>query len=239
MKNNKFSQAAGFTSIGQARMTIAGALNKALFLGFLVLVGAAFDAVIFYNNPNLALGAGIIAMFVAFGVAIATSFKPEWSPTTAPIYALVEGVAVGAFSIYYSQFQGGIVPGAIMLTTIIFLVMAGLYRAGILRATPRFVQVVTFATIGIAFTYLIAIGLSFVGIHLGFFFAPTLLGIGFSLFAGTIAALNLIIDFGIIDQGAANGAPKYMEWYGAFSLLVTVVWIYLEMLRLLSNISRR
>ena len=233
-----FQSQAGLIS-DTGRMTVAGTINKVLLLGALIIAGALVDVAVYLSNPGIALGAGILAMIVALGFSIAISFKPEWAPTAAPIYALVEGLALGALSILFGAQSMGIVPGAIMLTVTIFIVMFGCYKLGILRATPRFVAVVSFATMGIFLTYLISFGLSFLGIRAGFLYSPSLLSIGLSLLFAGVAALNLIIDFDFIERGSQQGMPKYMEWYGAFALTVTLVWLYLEMLRLLSNLSRR
>jgi uncharacterized YccA/Bax inhibitor family protein len=167
-------------------------------------------------------------------------FKKEWAKFLAPLYALLEGLFIGAISAMYEARFPGLVANAVGLTFGVGISMYFLYSFRIIKATERFKSVVMTATMGIAVFYLLVWILSMFGINnMSFLHEGSTFGILFSLGVVVIAALNLILDFDMIEQGAAAGAPKYMEWYGAFGLMVTFVWLYLEMLRLLSKISSR
>jgi uncharacterized YccA/Bax inhibitor family protein len=223
-------------------MTINGTLQKFGFL-FLMTMGTAF-----YSWKEYVDGGNVMPLILtgAIGglvVAIVLMFKKEWSPFLAPAYALLEGLFVGAISAYYnaafSEQAPGIVINAVGLTFGTAIAMYLLYSFKIIKATAKFKAIIITATAGIAIFYLIAFGLSFVGIQIAFLHEGSAIGIGFSVFVVALAALNLILDFDMIEKGAELGAPKYMEWYGAFGLLVTIVWLYLEILRLLSKISKR
>ena len=173
-----------------------------------------------------------------FILALVTIFKKQWSPITAPLYALVEGFFLGAISaVYNAQFQG-IVLQAIMLTFGIMFALLFAYRSGLIKATENFKLGVTAATGGIALIYIATLVLRLFGIQVPFIHDSGLIGIGFSLVVVVIASLNLVLDFDFIESGVEAGAPKYMEWYGAFGLMVTLVWLYLELLRLLSKLRR-
>jgi uncharacterized YccA/Bax inhibitor family protein len=232
-------------------MTVKGTLQKFGFL-FLMTMGTAF-----YSWTESTRGGNSFSLVLtgALGglvVAIVIAFKKEWSPYLAPLYALLEGLFLGAVSAYFeyrvASRQGGYAGGysgivfqAVGLT---FSTVAGmylLYKFNIIRATKKFKAIIITATAGIAIFYLVCMIMSW-GFHTNvpsFLFQGSLLGIGFSVFVVALAALNLILDFDMIEQGAEQGAPKYMEWYGAFGLLVTIVWLYLEILRLLSKLNSR
>mgnify|MGYP000891447911 FL=1 len=223
-------------------MTIRGTLQKFGFL-FLMVMGTSF-----YSWKQFAGGANVMPLIYTgvFGglvVAIVIMFKKEWSPYLAPAYALLEGLFVGAISAYYNfafaDKAPNIVINAVGLTFGTAIGMYLLYSFRIIKATEKFKAIIFTATAGIAIFYLITWVLGFFGITIPFLHEGSALGIGFSLFVVALAALNLIIDFDMIEKGAELGAPKYMEWYGAFGLLVTIVWLYLEILRLLSKISKR
>lgn len=223
-------------------MTVRGTLQKFGFL-FLMVMGTAF-----YSWKEFAGGGNVqpliyIGAFGGLVVAIVLIFKKEWSPYLAPAYALLEGLFVGAISAYYNfafaEKAPGIVINAVGLTFGTAIGMYLLYSFRIIKATEKFKAIIFTATAGIAIFYLIAWVLSFFGISIPFLHEGSALGIGFSVFVVALAALNLILDFDMIERGAELGAPKYMEWYGAFGLLVTIVWLYLEILRLLSKISKR
>lgn len=228
--------------IHENAMTVKGTLNKFGFL-FLMVMGTAF-----YSWKEFANGGNVLPLIYigAFGglvVAIVLMFKKEWAPFLAPAYALLEGLFVGAISAYYNfafaEQAPGIVINAVGLTFGTAIAMYLLYSFKIIKATEKFKSIVITATAGIAIFYLISWGLSFAGIQIPFLHEGSAMGIGFSVFVVAIAALNLILDFDMIERGAELGAPKYMEWYGAFGLLVTIVWLYLEILRLLSKISKK
>ena len=218
-------------------MTLDGAVNKtAISMGILLLAA-------YYTYSNAIMDYILIGFIGGFIVAIITIFKKEWSPTTVPIYAVLEGLALGGVSkMYADAFEPGIVPQAIMLTLGILFALLFAYKAKIIQATENFKLGVFAATAGIGIVYLVSFLMSLFGGGGLPVMDPTnasMLSIGFSLFVVVIASLNLVMDFDFIEQGAANGAPKYMEWYGAFGLLVTLIWLYLEILRLLAKLSSR
>jgi uncharacterized YccA/Bax inhibitor family protein len=185
------------------------------------------------NQPILLFA----SVFVGLGLAILTAFKPQLARITAPLYAAAEGYFLGAISaIFGAQFQG-IVAQAVLATFGVFLVMLVLYGLRILRATPKFVKGVIAATFGIAFMYLGVFILNLFGVAEGFWSGGGI-GIVISLVVVCVAALNLILDFDFIEQGSKAGLPRYMDWYGAFGLLVTLIWLYLEMLRLLARLRQ-
>lgn len=223
-------------------MTVRGTLQKFGFLMIMVLGTALYSWKEFANGGNT-MPLILVGAFGGLIIAIILTFKKEWSPFLAPAYALLEGLFVGAISAYYNYVFAAKAPYIIMnavgLTLACAVGMYLLYSFKIIQATQKFKAIVMTATAGIGIFYLLTWVLSFFGVSLPFLHEGSLMGIGFSLFVVAIAALNLILDFDMIEQGAAIGAPKYMEWYGAFGLLVTIVWLYLEMLRLLSKLSSR
>ena len=228
-------------------MTERGTLNK-FFLLFLLVMGTAsltWNAFSQGKDVSSWLWIGLIGGFIT---AIVLIFKPVWATFLAPVYALFEGAFIGGISAMYNfAFKGaetagatgGIVMQAVGLTFAVVIAMFALYRFRIIKATEKFKSVVIIATMGIAVFYLLAMGLRLFHIDMPLIHSSGTLGIVFSLVVVGIAALNLILDFDRIEQGAAMGAPKYMEWYGAFGLLVTIVWLYLEILRLLSKLNSR
>jgi len=218
-------------------MTLDGVVNKtAISMGILLLSA-------YYTYSNALLGYILIGFIGGFVVALVTIFKKEWSPTTVPIYAALEGLALGGISkVYADAFEPGIVPQAIMLTLGILFALLFAYKAKIIQATENFKLGVFAATAGIGIVYLISFLMSVFGGGGLPVMNPTnssMLSIGFSLFVVIIASLNLVMDFDFIEEGVSCGAPKYMEWYGAFGLLVTLIWLYLEILRLLAKLRSR
>ncbi len=224
-------------------MTVKGTLQKFGFLMLMVL-GTAF-----YAWKEFAGGGSVMPLVWtgAIGgliVALVIIFKREWSPYLAPLYALLEGLFVGGISAVYNEAFAAkapnIVINAVGLTLGVAVAMYLLYSFKIIKATEKFKSIVITATAGIAIFYVIVMVLRMFGYdNMPFLHEGSLMGIGFSLFVVAIASLNLILDFDMIEKGSEMGAPKYMEWYGAFGLLVTIVWLYLEILRLLSKISGR
>ena len=241
-KNTFLDAASGavFQHDGNA-MTMNGTVNKTGLMLLLVVVGALFSWSQFHGAESLptvgplALGGAL----VGFVLALVTTFKKTWAPVTAPLYALVEGVFVGALSAIFELRYPGIVMQAVALTFGVMAVMLLAYRSGLIRATDKFKMGVVAATGGIMLVYLASIVAGFFGHSFGFIAGNGTVAILFSLFVVVIAALNLILDFDMIEQGVGAGAPKYMEWYGAFALTVTLVWLYLEILRLLSKLQSR
>jgi uncharacterized YccA/Bax inhibitor family protein len=223
-------------------MTLRGTLNKFGFMLILLMGSAYYSWKEFAGGGNVQplIWTGLLGGLV---VALVIIFKKEWAPYLAPAYALFEGLFLGAISAMYNDAFAAKAPGIVMnavgLTFGTAIAMYLLYSFKIIKATERFKSVIFTATAGIAIFYLISMALGFFGVHMAFLHEGSLMGIGFSLVVVAIAALNLILDFDMIEQGTAAGAPKYMEWYGAFGLMVTIVWLYLEIIRLLSKLSDR
>ena len=217
------------------KMTIEGTVNKTA-ISLLILVGTGyltFDTL----NPILLIGCGI----GGFIFALITIFKKEWAPITVPIYAALQGAMLGGISYMYNYLYDGIVTNAILLTVGILVSLLIAYRSGYIKATENFKLGIFAATGGIAIVYLVNFIMRFFGSGIGVMNINNAspLSIGFSIVVVIIAALNLVLDFDFIEEGAEKGAPKYMEWYGAFGLLVTLIWLYLEILRLLAKLNSR
>lgn len=231
-------QREAFARAGSETMSVGGTMAKTAIL----LVILALTASVTWANPSV--GWILLGCLAGFGVAIATFFRPQWAPVTAPVYAALEGLALGAISAFYAAaFAGtkysGIVPLAILGTFGVLAVMLFLYTTRIIRVTQTFKMVVIGATLAIALTYAatIMIGFFVPGMYSLPMYQSGPIGILFSVVVIVIASMNLALDFAIVEGGVETGAPKYMEWYAGFSLLVTLVWIYLEMLRLLSKLA--
>ena len=219
-------------------MTIQGAATKALILLGLCVGAGSFTFGMTHGGNNAAamplMIGGVIGGFI---FCIATCYKPTWAPVTAPLYALAEGLALGAISGMYERMFHGIVPQAAIATLGTMAAMLFAYKTGLIRATRGFMLGVAAATGGIALMYFVAIILSFFGIQMPYLYTPSPIGIAISVGIVIVAALNLIIDFSAIQQAAEQGAPKYYEWYTAFGLMVTLVWLYIEILRLLAMVA--
>jgi uncharacterized YccA/Bax inhibitor family protein len=220
-------------------MTISGTVNKAGVLLICVVATAAWSWNLFTRSPQTALPLLAVGGIGGFIVALVTIFKKAWSPVTAPIYALLEGLVLGSASAMLELRFPGIAMQAVGLTfgTLVAFLLA--YRSGLIRATEKFKIGIVAATGGIAVFYLIQFVLGFFGIHFAATNGSGMIGIGFSVVVVIVAALNLVLDFDLIESGARAGAPKYMEWYGGFALMVTLIWLYFEILRLLSKIRSR
>lgn len=231
-----FQQVAGPYEAG---MTIRGAAMKTALLLLIAVITAAWSWSNLVGTPIA--GIAIIGSFiVAFVLALVIGFVPKTAPFLGPVYAAIKGIALGAISAFYAAEFDGIVIQAIGLTFGVLGAMLFAYTTGIIKVTRRFTMMVFAATVGIMLFYLgsFVAGFFVPGLREQLFFEPSLLSIGISLFVVVIASLNLAIDFEVINRGAQSGAPKYMEWYGAFALTVTLVWLYLEILRLLSLLRR-
>ena len=223
-------------------MTLNGTVNKTGILLLLSVLTAAFAWNQIEFTADGATGGGIYlwgGLIGGFVLALITTFKKTWAPITAPMYALVEGLFLGAISAIYNQWHEGIVLQAVMLTMGTLFALLFAYRSGLIKATENFKLGVVAATGGIALVYLATIVLGLFNINIPMIHESGLVGIGFSLFVIVIAALNLVLDFDFIETGVEQGAPKYMEWYGAFGLMVTLVWLYIEFLRLLQKLYSR
>ena len=229
-------------AVGDHAMTLQGTVNKTGVLLALVVLGALYTWNLFFQNGNpaavmpIAIGGAIGGLVFA----LITMFKKEWAGITAPIYAGLQGLFLGGISaIFESQFPGIVIQATgLTLGTLASLLL--LYKLGIIKPTENFRLMIVSATMGIGILYLISFVMNMFGSSgIGFIHSNGLFGIGFSLFVVAIAALNLVLDFDFIEQGAEQGAPKYMEWFGAFALMVTLIWLYLEMLRLLAKLRSR
>lgn len=221
-------------------MTIAGTINKVGLLIFLVIAGATYTwRMAIGENPVGAQTYVIIGAIGGLVLALITIFNPKSAPFTAPVYALLEGLFLGGISAMINMKYTGIPFQAVILTLGTLFSMLFLYRSGRIRATPKFRRGVFMATGAIFFAYLMSFVLSLFGMNLGFLHNAGPLGILINLVVIVVAALNLILDFDFIERGVQMSAPKYMEWYGAFGLVVTLVWLYIEFLRLLSRFAGR
>ena len=216
-------------------MSVQGTTNKTFILLFISFITASWV----WSSPTGLTSLLWPAMIAGFITAMLTTFKREWAPITAPIYAAVEGVFLGGISVYFQTIYPGIVMQAVGLTFGTMFALLAIYKAGIIKVTDNFRIGLFAATGGIALYYFLSILLNIFGINAPLIHDGGILGIGFSLIVVVVAALNLVLDFDFIEQGASMGAPKYMEWYGAFGLMVTLVWLYIEILRLLSKLRER
>lgn len=222
-------------------MTINGTIQKTLILLLCVVLTSAFTWTTFLKsgNPEAVAPWMWVGVFGGLIAAIVTAFKKEWAPITAPIYALLQGFFIGGISSIFEVAYPGIVIQAAGCTFGTLAAMLVAYRSGWVEVNDRFRLGIMAATGGIAIAYLVTMVLGYFGIQIPFIYGNGMLGIGFSLFVVAIAALNLVLDFDFIERGAKAGVPKYMEWYGAFALMVTLVWLYIEILRLLSKVRDR
>lgn len=227
---------------GSGVMSIQGVVNKSGFLITLVVVSAAYIWTRYFNygmlDPEI-LPAAFVCTILGLITALVTVFKKTWAAFTAPVYAVLEGVFLGVISSFFEQRYPGIVIQAVGLTFGTFAALLAAYTTRLIKPSENFKLGVVAATGGIAIFYLIAMVLGFFDIEMPLIHETGLLGIGFSIFVVIIAALNLVLDFDFIEQGVGQGAPKYMEWYSAFGLLVTLVWLYLEILKLLSKLRSK
>ncbi|HPB69295.1 MAG TPA: Bax inhibitor-1/YccA family protein [Candidatus Omnitrophota bacterium] len=233
LTNDTFNEVRSYDS-GHV-MSIQGTTNKSFILLFLVMLTAIWA----WSNPGGASPFLLPALVGGFLTALVTVFKKEWSPITAPLYALLEGVVLGTVSVIFEQSYPGIVKQAVGLTGATLCALLIVYRSGMITVTDQFRMGIVAATGGIALYYLLTLVLGFFQVRMPLIYDSGPIGIGFSLIVVIIAALNLVLDFDFIEQGSRMGVPKYMEWYGAFGLMVTLIWLYMEILRFLSKLRRR
>lgn len=237
--SEKTYQKIAYDTTGAGTMTVKGTVNKIAILMLLTIGSAAVSWFWAASNPGsigvLAMGGAITGLILCLVI----SFKQHLAPKLAPIYAVVEGVFLGAFTLLMETLYPTIAISAVLITFGVMAAIIGLYKAGVLRATPMFRKVIFSATAGIALFYLASFLLRFAGINMPLVNDSGLFGIGFSLVVVGLAAFNLVIDLDNIETGAQYGAPKYMEWYCAFGMMVTIIWLYVEILRLLSKLSSR
>ncbi|MDB6054746.1 MAG: rane protein [Verrucomicrobiales bacterium] len=219
---------------GDATMTLAGTINKTGILLLLAMGSGALSWSLQRGGAGFLLpGIGLIGGFI---VAMVTIFKPSISPYTAPVYAVLEGFLLGAIASASTAKSPGIASQAMILTFGTLFGMLAAYKFGVIKPTESFKRGVIAATLGIAVFYAIALVVGMFGVNIPLLHDSSMLGIVISLGIVVVAALNLVLDFDFIEQGVNNEAPKYMEWYGAFSIMVTLVWLYLEILRLLRRL---
>jgi len=237
LANSQYGGALDLTS----RMTLNGTVNKTGILLLCAVATAAWTWHMFMVSHDMAAVSLplLVGTFGGFIVAMVTIFKKEWAPVTAPMYALLEGLALGGLSALFDVRYPGVAIQAVGLTFGTLFVLLFLYSARVIQVTQKFRIGVIAATGGIMVFYLAEMVLGFFGVHFVTVNGSGAIGIAFSLFVVAIAALNLVLDFDFIEQGVNYGAPKYMEWYGAFGIMVTLVWLYLEILRLLSKMRSR
>lgn len=220
------------------RMSVHGTARKALVLLAIVFATASYPWGKVLNGEDVT-GLFYLGMFGGLVMALITIFKPNLAPFTAPLYAAAEGLFLGAISGFFEASYPGIAIQAVFATVAVFLGMLGLYAARIIRVTDKFRRVVIGATLGIALMYLISFVMSIFGVDVPFLHDSSPIGIIISLVIIGVAALNLALDFDFIERGAQAGAPRQLEWFGAFGLLVTLVWLYIEILRLLAILQGR
>ncbi len=233
----------GVATYGEG-MTISGAVNKTGILLLCCVATAAWTWNRFFNAPPEEAMQAIGPMILVGGIggfilAMVTIFKKEWSAVTAPIYALLEGLMLGGVSAMLEMRFHGIAIQAVALTFGTLVAMLVAYRTGLIKVTDKLRLGIVAATGGIAVFYFLQFILGFFGVHFTAINSASPIGIGFSIIVVIVAALNLVLDFDLIENGARMGAPKYMEWYGAFALMITLIWLYFEILRLLSKFRSR
>jgi len=226
-------KSAGTLVQGGETMTVSGAVNKTLFLTAILLLTTVYS----YVNPNpILMWGGLIGGFI---VVLISVFKPQYSNITAPIYAALEGFFIGGLSIAYASIYNGIIFQAVSITMAILFVMLFLYKSRIIKVTKSFRTGVIMATGAVALVYVVSMVLGMFGIPVPFLHQGGMIGIGISLVIIGIASMNLLLDFDNFEKGEQYGAPIYMEWFSAMGLLITLVWLYLEILRLISMLSGR
>jgi uncharacterized YccA/Bax inhibitor family protein len=225
----KSETGSSITMTSEGTMTIQGAINKSFILFGLLLLTAVWS----YQTPNqvFLIGGAILGLVIV----LVSIFKREWSPFLAPAYALVEGLVVGTVSAYYAGYGGGIVIQAISLSILVLFIMLVIQKTGWVPVTNKFRTGVIMATGGIALLYVLTMILGFFGIRIPYIHEGGTIGILFSIGVIGVASLNLLLDFDNIIKGEQYRAPKYMEWFSAMGLMITLIWLYFEMLHLLGK----
>lgn len=236
LRTDYFRDLAG-TASGDQAMTVNGTANKTGLMLLILITGATLT---WTGNPATIGGWAMLGGIGGFIAALVTIFKKEYARYSAPVYAFLEGLFLGAISSVFEAQYPGIVQQAVLLTFGTAGAMLLAYRSGMIKVTEKFKLGVFAATGGIAMAYFLGWIMSFFGANVSILWGGGgMFGILFNLFVVGVAALNLVMDFDFIEEAAEYGAPKYMEWYGAFGLMVTLVWLYIEFLRLLSRLQRR
>ena len=227
-----FQKAARSAGHDHSVMTVNGAVNKSLILGVILMITASIS----WTMPSpIFLWGGLIGGIIC---VLFSSFRPQYSAITAPLYAVFEGLCLGALSAFYAGLFNGIVFQALTLTIGLLFLMLFLYKTGVIKVTEKLRSGIMMATGAIALVYIVSMVLRMFGVNMPFLHQGGMIGIGISLVIIGVASMNLLLDFDNFEKGAQYGAPKYMEWYSAMGLLVTLVWLYLEIIRLLSRLQR-
>ena len=246
--NEKIIKNFAYEASGSAVMTIQGTINKIAIMLLLAIAGAAFTWSKYFGaiNPDIpGSGASAVVAWMAIGgiggfiMALVTVFNKKNSAIWAPIYAVFEGLFLGAISAFFESMYPGLVLRAVMLTFGVLFALLFAYKSHVIRVTEKFRMGVFAATVGIAVAYFVSFILRLFGMNMDFMFNGGTFAIVISLVIIVVAALNLVLDFDFIERGSASGLSKYFEWYGAFGLMVTLIWLYLEILRLLAMLTRR
>jgi uncharacterized YccA/Bax inhibitor family protein len=232
--NNPLLNRSVFSGYGQDQMTATGTINKTGILMLLCLFSAAYG----WTHP-VNSWAILVPVLGAFVLCIIAAFKPSFSPIAAPLYAILEGFALGCISVFTNVKYPGVAFNAVFATLGVLTAMIILYHTRIIKVTPGFKSVLSIMLMGIAIFYILTMGLSFFGIHVPLVYGNSLWSIGFSVIVCGVASFYLLVDFDNIEQHVNDGSPKYLEWYCALSLLITIVWLYLEILRLFSKLRSR
>ena len=223
-------------------MTVQGTINKIALLLALVIAGAVFTWAKTMSGVETGSVVGVQGWMIggcisAFILALIITFKKNLAPILSPVYAICEGLCLGALSAYFEVMFPGLVMRAVLLTFSVLFGMLFMYKVQIIKVTQRFRAIVLAATVGIALAYLISFILSLFGVNMGFMLGGGSVGLIISLVVVAVAALNLVLDFDFIEKGTEAGLPSFFEWYGAFGLMVTLIWLYIEILRLLATIA--
>ncbi len=234
-----------YAATADETMTLQGTINKIFLLIFLVMGGAAVTWYMAIKGVQAGNGTPVVIPVMIAGLigglitCLITVFKKEWAGITAPIYAVLEGLFLGAISAFFEVMYPGIAVQAVALTFGTLLALLFIYKSGWIKVTDNFRMGVFAATGAIGIVYLASWIMSMFHIPIGFIHSNGIMGIGFSLVVVVIASMNLVLDFDFIEKGSESGAPKYMEWYAAFGLMVTLIWLYIEILKLLSKLRRK
>jgi uncharacterized YccA/Bax inhibitor family protein len=223
-------------------MTVQGTINKIALLLALVIAGAVFTWAKTMSGVETGSVVGVQGWMIggsisAFILALIITFKKNLAPILSPVYAICEGLCLGALSAYFEVMFPGLVMRAVLLTFSVLFGMLFMYKVQIIKVTQRFRAIVLAATVGIALAYLISFILNLFGVNMGFILGGGSFGLIISLVIVAVAALNLVLDFDFIEKGTEAGLPSFFEWYGAFGLMVTLIWLYIEILRLLATIA--
>ncbi len=239
LKETTFQTYSGSVYSPAERMTLDGTIHRTFFFLCLVVASAAVTWGAFYTNPGLILPLMLVGMVGGLITCLITCFKPQWSAVSGSAYALFEGLAIGGISAFAESQYPGIVFQSVGMTFGTLFALLFAYKSGFIKATENFKLGLFAAMGGILLVSLTSLALMMFGVRVPMIYDNGLMGIGFSLFVVVIAALNLVLDFDFIEQGVENGAPKYMEWYSAFGLMVTLIWLYMEILRLMMKLRSR